>query len=191
MITRAWTLNEGIIARASRCAVRTTQRGVPAQEGATRRGLRAVPLRLCVSAVLLLFGLSVAEAQTYSLSWHKIAGGGGTSSGGTYSVSGTIGQHDACGPMTGGGYAVSGGFWAIISAVQTQGLPNLIITHSGNSVIVSWPDPATNSYTLQQNTSLSNSGGWGTTSYAVAWADGTNSITINPPAGSLFFRLKQ
>ena len=54
----------------------------------------------------------VARAQSYSLDWHKIAGGGGTSTGGVYAVSGTIGQHDAGGPMAGGNYSLTGGFWA-------------------------------------------------------------------------------
>jgi hypothetical protein len=52
---------------------------------------------------VLLFTLQwSAFAQTYSIDWYKIAGGGDTSTGGTYTVSSTIGQHDAGGPMTGG-----------------------------------------------------------------------------------------
>ena len=51
---------------------------------------------------LVLFPATSARAQSYSINWYKVAGGGGTSTGGTYSVSGTIGQHDAGGPMTGG-----------------------------------------------------------------------------------------
>jgi hypothetical protein len=139
----------------------------------------------------ILAQLTTGFGQNYSIDWYKISGGGGTSTGGTYQVSGTIGQHDAGGPMTGGSYSLTGGFWALISVVQTPGLPNLIVTHSGNSVIVSWPDPATNSYTLQQNASLSNSGGWVTSGYSITPANGTNSITVNPPTGNLFFRLKQ
>ena len=65
-----------------------------------------------------------------------------------YQVTGTIGQPDAGMAMSGGSYSVTGGFWSLISVVQTAGLPNLTITHSGNSVIVSWPN--TGSYTLQQ-----------------------------------------
>src|ERR1035437_4862387 len=103
-------------------------------------------------------------AQSYSIDWYKIAGGGGTSTGGTYQVSGTIGQHDASDAMTGGNYSLTGGFWALISVVQTPGLPNLTITHAGKSVIVSWPD--TGSYTLQQNSNLAG-GSWTSSVYTI------------------------
>jgi hypothetical protein len=142
--------------------------------------------------IILLFTLlipAIGFAQSYSVDWYKVAGGGGTSSNGQYTVSGTIGQHDAGQQMSGGNYSLTGGFWALISVVQTAGLPNLIITHSGNSVIVSWPD--TGSYTLQQNSNLSASGSWTTSGYSINTANGTNSITITPPTGNLFFRLKQ
>jgi hypothetical protein len=140
--------------------------------------------------LFLLFAFlipTVSFAQNYSIDWYKVAGGGGTSSNGQYMVSGTIGQHDAGGAMTGGSYSLTGGFWALISVVQTAGLPNLTITHSGNSVIVSWPD--TGSYTLQQNSNLAATAGWSTNGYSISTANGTNSITITPPTGNLFFRL--
>ena len=128
-----------------------------------------------------------ASAQSYSIDWYKIAGGGGTSTNGNYSVSGTIGQPDAGVAMTGGNYSMSGGFWSLISVVQTAGLPNLTITHNGNTVSVSWP--ATGSYTLQQNANLALANGWATSGYSVSTANGTNSITITSPSGNLFFRL--
>jgi hypothetical protein len=133
-----------------------------------------------------------AQGQSYSIDWYKIAGGGGTSTNGTYQVTGTIGQPDASGAMTDGSYSVTGGFWALIAVVQAAGVPKLSIVPNGpNSVQVLWPDPATNTYTLQQNSALNNSGGWATTGYAISSANGTNRITISPPAGNLFFRLKQ
>ena len=131
-----------------------------------------------------------AYAQNYSVDWHKISGGGGTSTGGTYSVSGTIGQPDASGAMSGGNYSLTGGFWSLINVVQTPGMPNLVIVPNGaNSVKVLWPDPATNSYTLQQNASLATTN-WVTSGYAISLANGTNSISITPPTGNLFFRLR-
>ena len=89
--------------------------------------------------------------------------------------------------MTGGNYSLTGGFWSLISVVQTTGLPNLIITHPGNSVMVSWP--ATGSYTLQQNANLATAT-WATTGYSITTTNGTNSITLTSPTGNLFFRLK-
>jgi hypothetical protein len=142
--------------------------------------------------LVLILGLLlplIGFAQQYSIDWYKIAGGGGTSTNGSYSVSGTIGQPDASSAMTGGNYSVTGGFWSLISAVQTAGLPTLTVTHSGNTVTVSWP--ATGSYTLQQNGNLATSGGWTTSGYTISTANGTNSITITSATGSLFFRLKQ
>ncbi|MBK7403104.1 MAG: hypothetical protein IPJ41_00375 [Phycisphaerales bacterium] len=53
-----------------------------------------------------------ASAQVYEIPWYTIDGGGGTSTGGSFSLSGTIGQHDAGGPMSGGAFALTGGFWA-------------------------------------------------------------------------------
>jgi hypothetical protein len=137
----------------------------------------------------LVLAATPAFAQSYSIDWYKIAGGGGTSSNGQYIVSGTIGQHDAGGPMTGGNYSLTGGFWSLISVVQTLGSPTLTITHLGNNVIVSWPSPSTG-FSLQQNSNLSTSN-WTAAGFTIS-DDGTNkSITISGASGNLFFRLKQ
>jgi hypothetical protein len=61
-----------------------------------------------VSLVLLLAAVSVFG--DYEITRHTIDGGGGTSSGGQYIVSGTIGQHDAA-YSQGGDYELLGGFW--------------------------------------------------------------------------------
>jgi len=62
-----------------------------------------------------LMALTVASAAlagvTYDLSWYTIDGGGGTSAGGNFELSGTIGQPDA-GMMSGGNFELRGGFWA-------------------------------------------------------------------------------
>jgi len=68
-----------------------------------------------LSMVLLMFAaaaLAGLEAPGgYDLSWNTVDGGGGTSSGGAYTLAGTIGQPDAGVAMTGGAYSVVGGFW--------------------------------------------------------------------------------
>ncbi len=73
--------------------------------------------------------------------------------------------------------------------VAKPGLPKLLGTLSGGSFIVSWPN--TGSYTLQQNTDLRNTNGWTTSGYSTSTANGTVSINITSPTGTLFFRLKQ
>ena len=50
--------------------------------------------------------LVLRDTAQYSLDWFSIDGGAGTSTGGVYSVSGTIGQPDA-GTMAGGSYTLS------------------------------------------------------------------------------------
>jgi hypothetical protein len=52
-----------------------------------------------------------APQSGYDLSWYTIGSGGATfSTGGSYSLGGTIGQADA-GSMSGGTYQLAGGFW--------------------------------------------------------------------------------
>lgn len=68
---------------------------------------------LCAGAALLA---TAALAQSYSIDWHTIDGGGGTSTGGEYSLSATIAQTDA-GTMSGGGYTLDGGFWSMDATV--------------------------------------------------------------------------
>jgi hypothetical protein len=138
--------------------------------------------------VAILFSQSVVRAQTnYTIDWATISGGGASSSGGIYSVSGTIGQHDAGGPMTGITYSLTGGFWSLF-AVQTPGAPLLTIRlTSTNTVAVSWPSSSAG-WNLQQHTNLA------TTNWIAVGPipsdDGTSkTVIVNPPAGNRFFRL--
>jgi hypothetical protein len=139
-------------------------------------------MRIIGLFLLVLASLS-SQAQSYSVDWYKISGGGGTSTGATYQVSGTIGQPDASGAMSGGNYSVTGGFWSLINVVQTPGAPLLTITYVGNQAIVSW-SPSVTGWTLQTNSNLATPS-WGNYSGAVV----NNSVTNSPPKGNLFFRL--
>jgi hypothetical protein len=133
-----------------------------------------------ITGILLVTFAS--HAQSYNIDWYKIAGGGGTSSGGQYSLSGTIGQPDGSGAMTGGNYSLTGGFWALY-AVQTTGAPLLTITYFGNQAVISWPASASG-FTLQTNDNLA-TGAWGNYRGDIV----NNSVTNTPPKGNLFFRL--
>jgi hypothetical protein len=136
-----------------------------------------------------LFAWNVT-AQSYSIDWYKVAGGGGTSTGATYQVSGTIGQPEAGGAMSGGSYSLTGGFWSLISAVQTPGAPYLWVKRTEtNTVYVWWAvcDPA---WTLQACTNLLSSGSsWTTYTYQT---NGPNCYHLEAPsAGRKFYRLTQ
>src|SRR6266516_7634652 len=105
---------------------------------------------LILALGVLLAGGATVGAQTFAIDWVTIDGGGGTSTGGVYSVSGTIGQPDA-GKMSGGSYTIDGGFWGILAAVQTPGAPLLSVARTTtNTVAVYWPSPAAG-FVLQQN----------------------------------------
>jgi len=140
---------------------------------------------IAILALVALTALS-ASAQSYNVNWYKIAGGGGTSSGGQYSLSGTIGQPDASGAMTGGNYSLTGGFWALISVVQTPGAPTLYISVSGNTVTVYWQNVT--GWTLHQNNNLNVPGGW-TLNSSWTTTNGTNYLNIASPTGNEFYRL--
>ena len=60
-----------------------------------------------LTTVLVMVSMAGAD---YSIEWYTIDGGGGTSSGGPYQLSGTIGQPDAEN-LAGGPYEMLGGFW--------------------------------------------------------------------------------
>jgi hypothetical protein len=138
---------------------------------------------LCLTLFAAL-GFS-SPAQTYSIDSYKIAGGGGTSTGGVYAVSGTIGQPDASGPSSGGPFSVVGGFWALPSAVQTVGAPRLTIARAApGQATISWT-PATAGFGLQETVSLS------PTNWINSASGSTNPITVPATLPTKSYRLRQ
>jgi hypothetical protein len=140
--------------------------------------------------LILSFGLLLAlsaSTQNYSIDWYKVAGGGGASTSAVYTVSATIGQHDAGGPMLGGSYSLTGGFWSLF-AVPTAGAPMLTIFRTAtNTAVISWPSPSTG-WNLKQTGSLS-TGTWTTPAETVNDNGTTKFIVVNPPVGNRFYRL--
>ena len=67
--------------------------------------------------LLGLAGMARADdgptAPGYEISWWTIDGGGAAIGEGDYTLAGTIGQPDAGEAPGGGGYTLSGGFWAL------------------------------------------------------------------------------
>jgi hypothetical protein len=135
---------------------------------------------LGVGAIFLF--VPSTSAQSYSIDWFTIDGGGGTSTGGVYSLSGTIGQPDA-GRLAGGNYTLDGGFWAGAVAVQTPGAPTLnILPGLGGVAIISW-SPATPGFVLQVSDTLT----------PPDWSDapngGINPATVSTTGNTKFYRL--
>jgi len=135
-----------------------------------------------------LIGLPIAvSAGDYSISWSKIAGGGGTSTNGQFSLSGTIGQHDAGAPLTGGSFSLTGGFWSL-HVVQTPGAPVLrIFLTSSNAEVVAYPYPA-DGYLLQVNTDLATAN-WTPAGGPINVVGSENQVIIFAPTGNRFYRL--
>jgi hypothetical protein len=124
-----------------------------------------------------------ARAQSYAVDWHTIDGGGGTSTGGVYSVSGTIGQPDAGGPMTNGQYSVTGGFWALPTAIQVSGAPTLtIVPATAGNATISWT-PATPGFVLQETWSLSPA------NWTNSGSGATNPVDVPATLPAKFYRL--
>jgi len=138
---------------------------------------RALILSLCL-------GTFAALAQ-YSIHWHTFDGGGGTSTGGVYSVSGTIGQPDAGAPMTGGSFSLTGGFWALPTLVQTPGAPTLHITNAAPGFATLWWSPLIVGFVLQSADPLS------PTNWVNALSGTNNPAMVPASLPARFYRLYQ
>jgi hypothetical protein len=100
-----------------------------------------------------------------------------------YSVSGTIGQPDAGTTMTDGQYTVTGGFWALPTAIQIGGAPTLtIVAAAPGTATISWA-LSTPGFVLQETWVLSPANWTNTPSGA------TNPIVVPATLPTKFYRL--
>ena len=60
---------------------------------------------------IILVSVVLAAPQAFDLSWWTVDGGGGSSEGGDYALSGSIGQPDTSPLMSGGDFTIVGGYW--------------------------------------------------------------------------------
>jgi hypothetical protein len=148
------------------------------QTQAIRRMKSSVRIAALLVGIVAPIGML---AQSYMINWWTIDGGGGTSTGGVYSVRGTIGQPDASKAMTGGNYSLTGGFWAL-HAVQVEGAPYLTIVAAGPGMAeISWT-PDTPGWILQESPIVSSN-----------WVDSAsgsaNPVTVPTAGTNRFYRL--
>lgn len=139
--------------------------------------------------VVCLLALS-ATAQPFALDWQTFDGGGGTSSGRQYAVSGTIGQPGA-GLMTSGNYTLQGGFWSDYLAIQTPGAPTLTIKRVGDIVEISWPLTGSTGFVPEETTSLAPTINWLNASTTPVVVESQNVVTLPVQPGQHFFRLRK
>src|ERR1041384_3037368 len=110
-------------------------------------------LNILVCAGALAGGAGMALAQSggaFDINWSTFNGVGGPSVGGNFSLNGTIGQPDAGPSLSGGGFTITGGFWAGASEV----VPRLSIRlGAAGTVILNWPNPSTG-FVLEESAGL-------------------------------------
>ena len=146
-----------------------------------------------ISAIVLascLFTSERAVSQSFSIDWFTIDGGGGTSTGGAFSVSGTIAQPDA-GALSGGNFTLQGGFWAVALVQDTNG-PLLRIRLNGSGGVESaWPYPSSG-FILQETAAVpATEAQWMNVAAAPSHVGDENVTTVPSPSGIRFYRLRK
>ncbi len=137
--------------------------------------------------VVLVVALVACPAQDSPA--RSIASGGGTSSGGNFTIIGTIGQADA-GLSAGGAFAVEGGFWGGAYAVQSIEAPFLSVAGAGTNALFTWPD-ANGSFVLESANSLTAPVTWSLVPNAPVDSNGQRTVTLPGTSGIRFYRLRK
>jgi hypothetical protein len=134
--------------------------------------------------LFLLLGLPAAtNAQPFDIDWHTIAGGGGSSSGGNFTLVGTSGQFDA-GSLSGGAFQLQGGFVPGLVVPAAGEIPSLIIQLSGANIIISWPAADGVGFQLEESAGMQ-PGSW------IASSSPSNPATLPISGATKFYRLRK
>lgn len=145
--------------------------------------------RFLFTALFCVFLLAAVSAHAqFAIDWFTLDGGGGQSSGGAYTLAGTIGQPDA-GASSGGAYTLHGGFWSAFAVVQSADAPTLRIVRSGANVTLAWLNPSSG-FQLQESPSLS-APNWTDVNTAPAVVGDERQVNQILAPGPRFYRLRQ
>lgn len=148
--------------------------------------IKTIPLLALVASVLSSLGQS---GGPFELQWSTLDGGGGTSGGGRFALSGTIGQPDA-GTLAGGPFKLEGGFWSGVTLLQSPGAPVLKIKFIGGGLaVLSWPVGVTG-FALEE-TSTVGSAVWTATPQSVVDTAAEHTITVPASGVTKCYRLKK
>ena len=147
------------------------------------------PWHLC--ALVVFLRVFTASAQNFAIIDSVISAGGGTSTNGSYEITGTISQVDASPLMSGGGYSAEGGFWSIVVAIQTPGAPLLKVKRVGSTLAISWTTTDTSGFVLEQTGSLSGTINWSSVVTTPTVVNNENVVTVSDSSGFHFYRLRK
>ncbi len=147
------------------------------------------PAWLCAAfCAVWLFTPSLLSAQDFVLDSFALAAGGGESSGGDFELSATIGQTDA-GNLLGGDFTFIGGFWGIVTTVETPGAPSLSVSLAAGALTISWPDSGSVDFFLEETAALADPSTWAPVNANVQTSNGVKSVSLSRPTGNHFYRL--
>jgi len=133
-------------------------------------------------------------AESLSIDWYTVDGGGGSTSAGDFTLSGTVGQPDA-GALIASGYdfAVFGGYWGQFGDVipVPPERPVLSISFAGpNSLLLFWPASQAG-YLVQKR--LADAQSWNdlTTTPVVVGNEYQVALSFTPADAPTYFRLRK
>ena len=161
----------------------------PAPSRLKRAATLQWPRAVFCAACLFIPGL--IDAQDFDLDWFAVAAGGGESSGGDFELSATIGQPDA-GDTLGGDFALTGGFWSIVTVVETPAAISLNVRLADGNVIISWLESESAGFALEETAALAIATGdtfWTKVTVTPEASGGTKSVRLSLTAGNHFYRL--
>jgi hypothetical protein len=132
-------------------------------------------------------------AGGFAVDQGSFTGGGGSGSGGRFSVAGSV-QPMAPPTLRSSTYTISGGFWSAATLVQTPGAPALTVKREDNSGLLAFSWAATaDGYAFEESPTLTGPViPWTAVSPQGLQTNGiTISISIPVQPGTRFFRLRK
>lgn len=168
-------------------------RTYPPSDPGTIPSSNPIPMMTPQHRFAALSGLAVTLAaagllaQSFAVHTISLTGGGGTSHGGGFGISGSVGELPAL-PLTGPTFSVSPGYWNVVAAPNSPEPPMLALElNPDGSVTLSWPATAAG-FVLQQSTDLI-PGSWVSSPAPVSDDGVTRSVRISTLGNRLFLRL--
>lgn len=150
--------------------------------------MKRIPRRTLLAAALsggLILG---PQAQSLTLDWITVDGGGGTAVGSGLELQISIGQPDA-GMARGGPYVLDTGFWPDPFVWATTVPPALSVGRTPDGLALSWP-AALGPVVLERAVLLGRGGAWDAVPVEPVPVGQDLRVVVSPGAGTAFYRLR-